>query len=76
MPYISVEVDLDEFDDDDIRDEYNSRKLGKKGAPNIEAGDPGFDVIVERAFLAAREMPGLPLEVKDLFWKIHGRAIP
>lgn len=28
MPYIHVEVDLDEFDDDDIREEYESRGLG------------------------------------------------
>jgi hypothetical protein len=28
MAYISVEVDLEQFDDEDIRDEYNERGLG------------------------------------------------
>jgi hypothetical protein len=28
MPYISLYVELEEFDDDDIRDEYESRNLG------------------------------------------------
>lgn len=32
MPYITVQahVDLDEFDDDDIREEFESRCLGSK----------------------------------------------
>ncbi|ENE1253985.1 TPA: hypothetical protein UM365_000548 [Stenotrophomonas maltophilia] len=76
MPYISVEVDLDEFDDDDIRDEYNARKLGQLAETNVDAGDHGSDLIVERAFLVARSMSQLPSEIKDLFWKVHGRAIP
>ena len=28
MPYVYVEVDLEEFDDDEIIAEYNSRSLG------------------------------------------------
>jgi hypothetical protein len=28
MTYITVEVDMSEFSDEDIRDEYNERKLG------------------------------------------------
>jgi hypothetical protein len=28
MPYIHVDVDLEEYDDDEIREEYESRGLG------------------------------------------------
>ena len=28
MPSITVDIDLDDFDDDDIREEYESRGLG------------------------------------------------
>jgi hypothetical protein len=34
MPYIHVDVDLEEYDDDEIREEYESRNLG-----NREHGD-------------------------------------
>ena len=34
MPYIHVDVDLEEFDDDEIREEYESRNLR-----NREHGD-------------------------------------
>jgi hypothetical protein len=31
MPYVYVDVDLEEFDDDEIIQEYNSRGLGHEG---------------------------------------------
>lgn len=38
MPYIHVEVDLDDFDDDEIRQEYEDRGLGD-GPSNDERMD-------------------------------------
>ena len=31
MPYVHVEVDLEEFDDDEIIQEYKARGLGHEG---------------------------------------------
>lgn len=32
--------------------------------------------IIEAAYLAARRVQNLPAEIKDLFWVVHGRALP
>jgi len=34
MPYISVDVDLEEFSDDEIEREYEDRKLGDRTDPD------------------------------------------
>lgn len=49
MPYITVHVDLDDFDDDDIREEYESRNLG--------TDDYGFtdNEVLTKAWRADRE---------------------
>lgn len=49
MPYITVHVELDDFDDDDIRDEYESRNLG--------SDDYGFtdNEVLTQAWRADRE---------------------
>jgi hypothetical protein len=36
MPYVYVEVDLEEFDDDEIIAEYNSRSLGDAATDDVE----------------------------------------
>lgn len=46
MPYIHVDVDLEEFDDDEIREEYESRNLGER-----EHGDE----MLTRIWIADRE---------------------
>lgn len=48
MPYVTVYVELDDFDDDDIRDEYESR--------NLETDDYGFtdNEMLTKAWLADR----------------------
>ena len=48
MPYVTVYVELDDFDDDDIRDEYESR--------NLETDGYGFtdNEMLTKAWLADR----------------------
>lgn len=74
MPTITVDVDLDDFDDDDLLEECKSRGLNVIAQAAIS--DSGAtELVVERAYLAARSMQSIPQELKDLFWLIHGRAI-
>ena len=49
MPYINLYVELEDFDDDDIRDEYESRNLG--------SDDYGFtdNEVLTKAWMADRE---------------------
>lgn len=49
MPYVTVYVELEEFDDDDIREEYESRNLG--------VDDYGFtdNEVLTKAWRADRE---------------------
>jgi hypothetical protein len=46
MPYVHIDVDLEEFDDDEIREEYESRNLGGR-----EHGDE----MLTRIWIADRE---------------------
>lgn len=73
MPTITVDVELEDFDDSDLLEECRSRGLNV--LPTAPADVPAADLTVERAYLAARAMPDLPRELKDLFWVVHGRAI-
>lgn len=34
------------------------------------------ETIIERAYLAARQLPYIPRELADLFYLVHGRALP
>lgn len=68
MPTITLDVEMDEFSDDDIREEYIGRGLGNAQAES--------EIVIESAFLAARDIPNLPQPIKDLFYKVHGRAMP
>lgn len=70
MPYISVQVEMAEFEDEDLVKECKER--GLVVLPSVEEN---IELIAERAYLVAREMDDLPIEIKDLFWKVHGRAI-
>lgn len=49
MPYVTVYVELEEFDDDDIREEYEGRGLG--------SDDGGFtdNEVLTKAWMADRE---------------------
>ena len=49
MPYVSVDVDLGEFDDDDIQKEYRSRGLGS------ERTDEEDNELLTKAWIADRE---------------------
>ncbi|HEL5025686.1 TPA: hypothetical protein UOA81_000855 [Stenotrophomonas maltophilia] len=75
MAYITVDVDvdLDEFDDADILKECKTR--GLIALPNAPADATNADLVIERAYLACRFLPGMPQELKDLFWQVHGRAM-
>jgi len=77
MAYITVDVDVDvdleEFNDEDILKECKAR--GLSALPNAPADVTNADLVVERAYLACRFLPGMPQELKDLFWQVHGRAM-
>ena len=73
MPTITVDVDLDDFDDQDLLEECRVRGLNV--LPTAPADVPVAELVAERAYLAARAMTELPQELKDLFWVVHGRAI-
>lgn len=47
MGYVTVYVDMDDFDDEDIRDEYESRNLGDDPIEDKE--------LLTKAWLADRE---------------------
>jgi hypothetical protein len=73
----TVEIDVNDLVDDviDQADEDTRAKL--REALQLDRAPTGspLDAIVERAYLAAREMANLPRELADLFWHVHGRAI-
>lgn len=75
MPYVTVEVDvdLDEFSDKELIDECKKRAI-TAAVGNADASEAGL--VVERAFLACRARTDLPQELKDMFWKVHDRAMP
>lgn len=74
MPTITVDVELDDFGDDDLLEECKSRGLNViTQAATTDSG--ATELVIERAYLAARAMQSIPQELKDLFWLIHGRAI-
>jgi len=73
MATITVDVYLEDFDDSDLVEECRSRGLNV--LPTAPADVPSAELVVERAYLAARTMTELPQELKDLFWIVHSRAI-
>lgn len=70
-----VETDA-EFDPEEV-----FRGLDDEGKGELAKllGFPGWlpesESIIEAAYSVARVMPNCPIELKELFWKIHGRAI-
>ncbi|MDI9249041.1 hypothetical protein QMZ25_10620 [Stenotrophomonas sp. RS-48] len=73
MAQVTIDIDLDGFDDAEILSECKAR--GLSSLPNAPAPIANADLVVERAYLACRSLPFLPQELKDMFWQIHGRAM-
>lgn len=74
MPTVYVDVDLDEFTDNEILEEAKARKLHVPGMPG-DGDEELRENTIERAYLAARRMDNLPRELADLFWIVHNRAL-
>lgn len=77
----SVDVDFDEIieqlDADDVA-EIVKRKLPQGIAVEVGLGDGDVAYtrsVIARAEAAARRLPDLPNELRDLFWHVHGVAI-
>ena len=80
----SVEVDVHIAIDDLVVDLSDNEKIallhkltGTVDVP-LGAGDGDqqrIDSIIERAFLAAQNLPAVPHEIVELFWHVHGRAL-
>lgn len=68
---VEVEVDMDDFDNEELIDALRSREA-LVSAPS--APEPA-NRYIERAYLFARDMPDCPQAFKDLLWHVHGRAI-
>lgn len=73
---VTVDVDVDDvlghMDSDEIA--QLARDEGFEVIPR-GVGDPTRENIVERAYLAARQVADLPREIADLFWHVHQRAL-
>ena len=67
--YVEVEVDLVDFDDDDLREELESR--------GYEVSDEGRlkDILIESIWLKRRLGQDYQAELDSLLYKTLGRAI-
>jgi len=74
MPYVTVDLDMGEIDDDDLV--QACKKRGLTIIPGSKGSTEDLTQVVERAFLSCRDRPDMPQELKDLFWKVHDRAMP
>lgn len=81
--YTEVEVDIDLVDE--VKDMSAAEKAelmtalcGTSAVP-FGLGDGDNDRIrniIERAYIATKALPVIPRELADLFWIVHGRALP
>jgi hypothetical protein len=74
--YVEVEVDIDaaDLDTDELLEEIQRRMLPLERG--LGDGDLAYTrSIIARAEAAARRLPYLPPELRDLFWHVHGVAI-
>lgn len=80
--YAEVEVDIDLVDEakrlsDDEKNTLMAALAGGGVPFGLGDGDQArIRAIVERAYLAAKQLPTVPREIADLFWHVHGRALP
>lgn len=76
---VEVEIDVDdvlsEISDNDLRELCEARGVA---AADLVAGegDPTPERMVTDAEMAARQLPHCPQAIKDLLWRVHGRALP
>lgn len=80
--YTEVDVDVDLIEEAkslsaEEKNELMTVLAGGDVPLGLGDGDqPRLRSIIERAYLAARKLPDLPREIADLFWYVHGRALP
>lgn len=71
--WVEADADFDAGEVFDGLDDEGRHELAKL------LGYPGWlpeaESIVEAAYSVVKSMPDCPKELKDLFWKVHGRAI-
>lgn len=74
---IEVDVDIDDVLQGMDREEIAqlARDEGFIVVPKGQGDDELRENTIERAYLAARRMTGLPREIADLFWHVHERAL-
>lgn len=78
---VDVEVDIDDFlddvENDDLVAECVRRGLGVDECfvdPSRDDDPTARESIIEQAYLCALRTP-MPQEIRDLLYKVHGRAI-
>lgn len=78
---VNVEVDISEVIEE-LSDKQLTEVLGvvsdrlQLSKPLADVSPSEIEALTERAYLAARNVPGLPRAIADFFWTVHGRAIP
>ncbi len=79
VPAHKIAVDVDEvlpkFPEDALLDAY-LKKRGTQRRVGVKLMPAEKRRVIENAYLAAKRLADLPNEIKDLFWIVHGRALP
>ncbi|MDR1076094.1 MAG: hypothetical protein LBL59_07340 [Xanthomonadaceae bacterium] len=76
---IKVDIDVDDFDDNEIRSILSA--AAKRGRltgcfPSGDGDAARIETIIERAYLATLKLHEIPRELADLFYLVHGRSCP
>ena len=66
---------LPQFPEDALLDAY-LKKRGTQRREGVKLMPAEKRRVIENAYLAAKRLADLPNEIKDLFWIVHGRALP
>lgn len=72
---VSVDDALETLPEDALLTAY-LKKRGTEKPKGVKLMAPEKRRVIERAYLAAKRLADLPDEIKDLFWIVHGRALP
>lgn len=69
--YVDVDVDLDEFDDDELLDELERRNIQPDGWDNPE----NTKDLVYKMYEKVRLNQNIDEELREFFWRTIGRSL-
>jgi hypothetical protein len=79
--FVNVPVDVDDLlsdlSDSELREVFEAHFPREKviALQGMGDGDKPLSRTVEDAYLAAKALPDCPQPIRDLLWRVHGRAI-